>query len=153
MVWTRFPADAIQNGSAEASNPLVQLIARRRVEAAGSFCSYKPFVEFLFPRGRRKPLFLPSPARLEPGAAVPGALLPSQCHCSAVGVRRGGQRDRQCSAETRSKVKNAPARLLRQRQPSIPGALPTVCKKSSLRTSNNSQIRCRSARPLPSGQG
>lgn len=83
----------------------------------------------------------------------PGTLLSSRPRRLAVGVRRGGQRDLQCLAETQSKVKNAPARLLRQRQPSIPGALPTVCKKSSLRAGSNSQIRCRNARLLPSGQG
>lgn len=107
-----------------------------------------------FPRGWGKPLSL---CPLRPGRGwlppSPGALFSSRPRRWAVGVRRGGQRDLQCSAETQSKVKNAPARLLRQRQPSIPGALPTVCKKSSRRASSNSQIRCRNARLLPSGQG
>lgn len=114
----RFPADAIQYGPAGAGNLLVQLICT----SCWFLALLKPFcgVSLSLRTGK-------SPLRAGRGWVPPS---PGLSFPPGVGVRGGGRRELQCSAETQSEVKNAPARLLRQRQPSVPGAaLPTVCKK------------------------
>lgn len=120
----------------QCNTPPVKPHCSSPADCTGSSCPQKPFLEFLSPAsvaGGRRPRGSPSHPRR--GCARRRA-------ASSPMLGRAAKQGQKCSRWA-----------LASEAAKHPGALPTVCRSCVLPTSSsNSQIRCRSVRPLRRGR-